>query len=260
MTINRQTTLRQILFNSITFLVMLFFNYLGGSGKINNMSQADISDKYFTLITPAGYAFSIWGVIYLLLAISVLYAFTQIRKKAQQELIHKTGRLFIASCAFNALWIVSFSYEWLSVSTVLIFCLLFSLMLLLRKLRGYTGNILAKVVFSLYTSWVLIATFVNISATLVKMNWDGFGVSDSIWTMGILLIAILFTGGYTYKSKNSLFTLGVIWAFIGILSQYLKGVHDVPYTLFITAIILIGIMVLILISIRTFIVNGKQFF
>lgn len=55
--------------NVVLLLFTFFVNFLGGSGRINGMSQAAVSDKYNTLITPAGYTFSIWGIIYSLLLV-----------------------------------------------------------------------------------------------------------------------------------------------------------------------------------------------
>ncbi|MER2010564.1 MAG: tryptophan-rich sensory protein, partial [Psychrobacillus sp.] len=52
-------------------ILTLGVNFLGGTGRINNLSQGDVSDMYNTLLTPAGFTFSIWSVIYGLLFISL---------------------------------------------------------------------------------------------------------------------------------------------------------------------------------------------
>ena len=59
--------------NLIVFLITLILNYLTAYGFINGMSQKVVSNKYNTLITPAGFAFSIWGIIYSLIGISLIY-------------------------------------------------------------------------------------------------------------------------------------------------------------------------------------------
>ena len=52
-------TKKKIGLNAIFFILTLVVNTLGSLGIINAMSQSDVSDKYFTLITPAGFTFSI---------------------------------------------------------------------------------------------------------------------------------------------------------------------------------------------------------
>nr|MBS0038460.1 hypothetical protein [Saprospiraceae bacterium] len=56
-----------LLANSFTFVLVLAMNFIYGSGMWGTATVGEISAQYPTLITPAGYAFSIWGVIYLLL-------------------------------------------------------------------------------------------------------------------------------------------------------------------------------------------------
>ena len=66
-------TKRKILTNVLLYIIVLGFNYITAMGYINNLSQADVSKMYQTPITPLGYAFSIWGLIYSLLFISFIY-------------------------------------------------------------------------------------------------------------------------------------------------------------------------------------------
>ena len=62
-------------FVAITYLAMITINALANILPINNMTTGDISDKYGNLFAPAGITFSIWGLIYLLLAAYVVYQF-----------------------------------------------------------------------------------------------------------------------------------------------------------------------------------------
>ena len=67
-----KNTKTKSLVNLIAFILTLFINALGSLGYINGMSQKAISDKYHTLITPAPFTFSIWGLIYLLVLFSLI--------------------------------------------------------------------------------------------------------------------------------------------------------------------------------------------
>ena len=116
--------------NLIVFLVMIAFNTLGAFGFINGMSQKEVSDKFHTLITPAPLTFSIWGVIYTLLLITLIVMIVKEKEETYKKLIDIFTPLFLLSSLFNILWIVSFSYEKIGISTIFIFALLISLTLI----------------------------------------------------------------------------------------------------------------------------------
>ena len=60
--------------NLVAFVLMLLVNGLAGSTTIlGGKNTAQISDANPTLITPAGYVFSIWGIIYVLLGVFVVF-------------------------------------------------------------------------------------------------------------------------------------------------------------------------------------------
>ena len=51
--------------NAVALVATVVINYLSNTGVFNGETMATISAKYQNLFTPAGYAFSIWGLIYL---------------------------------------------------------------------------------------------------------------------------------------------------------------------------------------------------
>ncbi|MFM1581668.1 tryptophan-rich sensory protein [Helcococcus bovis] len=97
--------------NLIVFAITLIINYLTASGFINGMSQKVVSNKYNTLITPAGFAFSIWGLIYLLIGISLVYMLLNNKETRVKSLINILTPIFLFNCLFNILWNISFLYE-----------------------------------------------------------------------------------------------------------------------------------------------------
>lgn len=249
--------------NIIVFLATLFVNQLGATGKFNGMGQKDVSDKYKTLITPRGFAFAIWGIIYTLLFVTLIYFFVQRNDPAVAELILLTSSLFIASSVFNMCWIVSFSYEKLGLSNIFIFGMLISLMTIIGKIYEYHTNFpstLAGSAFTLYASWVFIATILNISLYLVQKKWRGFGISDSIWTIFILFVAIILVLIYLFIYQNALFPIAIAWAFFGIYSSYSKGITKPEMASIIQKILAFGIVVFIIVSAFIFIRNGYSIF
>lgn len=261
--INRKKVNMWAILNLLFFFATLIVNYLGSSGFFNNMGQKDVSDKYMTLITPAGFAFSIWGVIYSLVFISLIYFIIKRKDRRVASLIEKISPLFILSSLMNMGWIVLFSYELLGLSTLMIFGMLFSLLLIVERIyknRRDLPYFLPGLAFSLYGAWVFIATILNISLYLVQQNWDGFGISDSIWTIIMLVAAMGLTLIYLLIYKNAVFPLSLAWAYFGIYKSYTSGVLNPPMASIIQIVLLIGIGVFILSSIVTFIKNKKSIF
>lgn len=249
--------------NILIFLVTLLVNKLGSSGYFNNMGQKDVSEKYKTLITANGFAFAIWGVIYSLLFATLIYFFIKRNDPAVTELIYLTSALFIASSFFNIGWIISFSYEKLGLSTVLIFGMLFSLMTIIARIYDYRANFpstLAGTAFTLYASWVFIASILNISLFLVQKKWDGFNVSKSIWTIIILFTAMAMVTGYLFLYQNALFPVALAWAFFGIYSSYKNIKTNPEMASTIKKVLLLGIAVFIALTIFTFVNNGFAIF
>lgn len=204
--------------NFIMLILVFVFNFLTGTGLINDLSQADISGMFPTKITPAGFAFSIWGLIYTLVLISVIWMLWKNKEKEISHMIHKIGWLFNLSCLANILWTISFSYLLLPLSTVLIAVLLLSLTTILMKISklNFKVKTIFPITFGLYAGWVMIATVVNIAASLVQAGWSGFGISEILWANIILIVALGIVFYATYRTSNVILPLPVAWAYFAI--------------------------------------------
>lgn len=251
------------IFNIVIFIAMMIVNYLGGTGKINNLSQAEVSGMYPTLITPAGFAFSIWGVIYVLVGATLIYFLIKANDMKVNRTIALISPLFIASSILNIGWIVSFSYDLIGLSTVLILVMAILLVMIIGKLNEHRRNIsylLPAIAFTLYASWVFIASFVNVAAFLVKIGWNGFGISDSYWTISVIVIAIVAVLAYALKYKNALSPAGVAWAFFAIHSAYKSGEITADMSSTIEMLLLAGIVIFVVCMVFTFVRNKFSIF
>lgn len=202
-------------------LLTLVVNALGAMGVINGLSQGEISDRYATLITPASFAFSIWSVIYTLLFLSLIVMIMKHQSAYFEKAIHKISYLFWATCLLNITWIVTFSYLWIGLSSVFIFIFLIVLVFIIQQLRTIHSKKrwLLPLTFGLYGGWLFIATVVNIATWLVQIEWNGFGLSDEIWSIIILLVAVILTTLVTLVLKNAAFPLPVAWGYFGIYNN-----------------------------------------
>jgi hypothetical protein len=70
--------------------------------------------------------------------------------------------------------------------------------------------------FSVYLGWITIASIANVAATLVSVNWDGFGISQETWAIIIVIIALLIAMLVALTRKDIAYGLVVIWALLGI--------------------------------------------
>lgn len=210
------TTRKKNITNIILFSLTLIINALGAFGYINNMSQKEVSDLYPTLITPSPFTFSIWSVIYSMVIISLILLIIREKNPYYSIITDKITPLFWLSNIFNIGWIISFSYTKLTQSTIIITLFLITLIVINRLLNKYGHSHFIKATFGIYAGWLTIATLVNISATLVQINWNQFGISADFWTTIILFLALLITTITSTNIRNPFYILPIVWAFIGI--------------------------------------------
>lgn len=202
----------------IRFLNILFFagmvamNYLANALPLNNKTTGQLSDAYPNLFVPAGITFSIWGLIYLLLAVYCILQFTH----TNQALIYRIGWIFALTCILNALWIVCWHYEKLPLSMLVMIALLASLVIINILLRNAPLGIL-KATFGIYLGWICIATIANATALLVRYGWAGFGISEEYWAIIMILTGAVIVLLTIENLHNPFIGLSVVWAFTGII-------------------------------------------
>lgn len=210
-----------VILNSITLVIMLVVNGAAGAGKYFENSVADISYKYDTLFAPAGYAFSIWGIIFLFANAFVAYQW-YLLSTAKTKSIAQTGIWFTISNLANTAWIFCWVNDLIGFSVVLILILLFSLVMLTIRLKlELTDEPVRTILFvwwpiAFYLGWVMVATIACISAWLVSINWQA-GI-DYAPTFTIIMIVIgTFLYLYLLSARNLRESALVgIWAFIAI--------------------------------------------
>lgn len=249
--------------NLIVFFATLGFNYLGASGFFNNMGQAAVSSKYQTLLTPNGFAFSIWGVIYTLVFATLVYLLIKRKDPAVAKLIGLVSVPFVVSSLFNMAWIVAFSYEKMVLSTFFIVGILVSLMTIVHRIynaRSDVPSTLAGIAFSLYGSWVFVATILNTAILAVKQDWQDFGISPSVWTIIVLLVIVAAIIAYVKRYQNAVFPIAVAWAFFGIYSSYTNGLVAPSLAVIIQIVLLLSIAVFIALIGYTFYKNRYAIF
>jgi hypothetical protein len=237
----------------IGYVAMVFVNYLANALPIGGVTTGEASDAYANLFTPAGLTFSIWGLIYLLLAGYVVYQFVYPKKKddsKKEKLIADVNKYFILSSLANIAWIFAWHYGiiWLSViiMLVLLACLIKLAEILKKETFALTDYVFLKLPFSIYFGWITVATIANITVLLVSLNWNGFGLSDVVWMILIVFVGAGIGIWRMLKDNNIAYGLVLVWAYSGILYKHLSvsGFDGEYPNIVISVIACIGLFVL----------------
>ena len=248
--------------NAVVLAITLVINWMGAVGVINSLSQKEVSDMNPTLITPAPATFSIWGVIYTLLILSVVVMIWKHKDSYYGQAVDRISHLFWVSSALNVAWIVAFSYLQLGLSTIFIAAFVITLALILKELRAiHTGrDWLLPLAFGFYGGWLFIATVVNVAAWLVSIGWQGFGLADYVWGAIILLIAVGLTIGVLLQHRNAVFPLPIAWGYFGIYQVLVSPDGAAGQYGIMPAVTIVGLAVLVIAAGVQFIRNERSLF
>jgi hypothetical protein len=237
--------------NLLGFLGTVVVNALANILPINNKTTGELSDLYPNLFVPAGLTFAVWGVIYVLLAIFVIYQLRpSVRGDAQKvDFVQRIGPLFFISCIANMGWIFAWHYQIVPLSLVLMLVLLGCLLAIYVRLNigkseaTKAQKYLVHLPFSVYLGWITIATIANVTALLVDINWGRWGLGEQFWAVTVIIVGIAIALSVLFTRKDIYYCLVVDWALVGILLKRLS-VTTVPDQ----SVVVITIIGLILIS------------
>jgi len=226
--------------NIITFVITLFVNFLATNLPLNDISTGEISDMFDIYFVPAGYVFSIWGLIYLMLLGFVVYQ--ALPRNVNSERLARIDPWFVVSNFANALWLVSFHFLRFQLALVLMLILLVSLIIIFLRLnigkeKVSTGDLwLVNVPFSTYLGWITVATIANATQVLYAAEWGGFGLAPEIWFVVMLAAAVVISALMSFTRRNIPHALVLIWAFIGIAVKF-PGVPLVNFSSWAAAVL-----------------------
>jgi benzodiazapine receptor len=206
--------------NIVALVAVLTVNAMANILPINGMNTGQISNLYPSLFTPAGFTFSIWSVIYLLL---IAFAIGQFKIK-EQSYFKELSIWFLLSCFANVSWILVWHYLYTAASVAVMLVLLYSLtrifMLLSTNQLSKTEWFVIKLPFIFYLSWICVATIANLATLLVSINWSGGFLSPAYWTITLIAVAGLLGLFIAFRFKEPAFLLVLMWAFFGIYSKW----------------------------------------
>ncbi len=233
------------------YIIMVATNYTAVLLPLGGRSTGQISDDYANLFAPAGYAFSIWGLIYTLLGIYVIRQFWG----EKDHHTPKINSLFIVNALLNASWIITWHYDFIWLSVFIMLGLLVSLIkiadIFRDKEKRDSLHWISRLAFGIYFGWITVATIANITVLLVKLGWNGLGLSESFWTITVLLVGMIIGTLRMRVDRYAPYGMVLIWAYGAILFKHLSargfnGMYpSIIYTSAICLVVFIGVLFLI---------------
>jgi hypothetical protein len=251
----------------IAVILTIIVNSLANILPIGGKNTGELSDNIPNLFVPAGITFAIWGIIYVLIILFAIYLAKDLFKKEKttKPFLEKISFFFILASLANIIWIFLWHYEQIVLSLLAMIILFVSLLVIYLRLNigieivSMKEKLFVHVPISVYIGWITVATIANVTAVLVTIGWDGFGISEEIWTILIILIATIITILILTTRKDYAYSTVIIWALIGI---YLKRQTDDPIygvqTQIAYAAALALVIILIIAAISAFLQYSKK--
>ncbi|MCB8926672.1 MAG: tryptophan-rich sensory protein [Ardenticatenaceae bacterium] len=225
---NRQKPLTKTLqiVNIAALLLALSMNGLSNALPLNGRTAGEISDALPSFFTPAGYTFSIWGLIY-----TALIGFTIYQALPAQRnnwLLGRIGWGFALSSVFNAGWLLAWHYGYYALSIFIMLSLLVTLIVVYTRLEIGKPNAklsladrgLVQFPFSIYLGWITVATIANIASVANYLGWNGFGIAEPTWSAIMMGAAVVIAGLILVNRRNLAYAGVLVWALFGIRAAY----------------------------------------
>ena len=210
--------------NVVAVIATIAINGLANALPLNGLTTGEISDRFDVYFVPAGYVFSIWGVIYLgLIAFAIYQALPSQRDNPR---LMRVGILFALSCVANVVWLFLWHYERFPLTLVAMLALLGFLIGVYLRLGIGREEVLGaerwmvRAPFSIYLGWVSVATIANVTSLLDYLGWNGWGISEAVWAVVMLVIGAVLTTVVSLSRRDVAYALVIVWAFAGIAVKH----------------------------------------
>lgn len=264
------------------FGLTIFINFQAAIGPDSEYSLGwfkstvgNLSAKYPNPITPAGYAFSIWSLIYLWMAAWILYFLINLCRTNIRGPVYLNPpaaslpfllTVFLAN-ALNNTWLFVWDRECLTGAAIVLvsssLVLYLALFLILTSVHRYLAEfykiargdlwayrILAQNGVAIYTAWVTIAAQVNVCTALLYAA--GMPSDTAIYIcLSVLAFELLvfFALDVSLLEPYTRYVFTIYPVFIWALSAVLVANSDEPYSpQFIYSAVLLGLSVFLFIT------------
>lgn len=233
----------RVLLMTLAFGGVVAVNALANILPFNGQTTGEISNRLPVMITPAGYVFSIWSLIYILLAVWIIGFWIRLKKGETPS--SKIMLFFLLSAGFNIAWIFLWHYEFFIWTLVAMIGYLLALIALYLQYSNDDRKVTERLPVSVNMGWISVATITNVAYLLTYYNWGGWGLSDQLWTVIMLTVGTALALHVRFHHSDIPFALVFIWAFIGIAVKH--GTSELLVTtasLFLSGVIVTGVLLI----------------
>lgn len=251
------------IYNLLSVVAVIYINYYSVIFGINGNTVGKLSNRYDNLFTPASFAFSIWGIIFLSLAIfSIYHIIDAFFLKKNEETFLKIGYRFLVANLCNCLWVVVWLYEWTGISVIVMTVILVSLLSAILHVDkksvfgSFTRSALIWFPILIYSGWINVAIVANVSAFLSKLGWEGGFLSEAQWAIALVSVATVLNLVVLFKKGYWQFALVGIWALFAIYSRH-QGSFSSIATVAAAGAVCIGVSIVFL-QIRKLTASSQQ--
>lgn len=230
------------LINLVGLAAVVLINWLANWVPFNDQTTGDIADRAAVPFQPAGWAFSIWGLIYLLLFVFVVYGFLPAGRNNPR--VQAVGPFFLVANLANIAWLFFWHWEQFGAALITMAVLLAALIGIYAVVRrrgkngpevGVAERLVVWTPFSVYAGWISVAILANVQVWMRYGGWDGgpFGLRG--WSVIFLLASVLVAAGVGFFFHDAVYTLVFVWGFLGIAQEQ----WDASKLVSVTAILLV---------------------
>jgi hypothetical protein len=219
--------------NAIILIAVIFWNYWTNVNGINGNTVSSLSRDYQTLFTPASYAFSIWGIIYLALTAQAIFFIKRaFSPNKDSSFLSQIGPYLIMTNILNSAWLWFWLMNHTGSSVIVMFMIMTSLIILILNLNMERWDAPAKIIFgvwwpiAIYSGWITVATIANVSAYLTKIEWTG-PFSEFTWVVIMISVATLINLFMIWTRNLREFSLVGIWALVAIAVRHWDSYPDI---------------------------------
>lgn len=232
--------------NLLSVIILIAWNGYANTGNFNGKNVGELSAEYGNLFTPASYAFSIWGLIFLMLlafgVYGVILAFAKAESNKQPDyrtdFVKTTAPWFLIANVFCTVWVAFWLEEMILTSVFCMLGILVSLLICVRKLDMEIWDAPIKTIafvwwpLCLYTGWISVATIANLSAYL-NSAFEIAMVTQFYVTIMMLVVAFVINAAMVYYRNMREYALVGVWALVAIFMRYkdnIDSVEGMPFT------------------------------
>ncbi len=204
-------------------LLTITMNILATALPLNGQDTGEISDRFDIYFVPAGYVFSIWGLIYLGLIAFMIYQALPAQK--DDPLLKKIYPAYWIGSLANIVWLFLWHYNIFSITLVAMLTILVSLLYIYGQISKASSDLdrnqkwFIRLPFSIYLGWISVATIANVTQVLFFFDWGGWGIAPAVWAVIMLAVATLLGLLMLWRETDVPYTLVLVWAFIGIVNS-----------------------------------------